>query len=230
MRVRWLAAGAVWALASGMLMGCGLIDSDVLEFDLALPPQMFQYDTSRAGLPTSGTLPTVPCTSDAMCQVVARNATPNPMACGTTGSCEARIDIQSTVPYDLKNQSDFAALNDRPIVDVTVSKIEYELVEDTLTFATPPIGLYVAAQGVTEPGLGMKFGVIEAVAVGTKPGRYAVKIDAAGKKVLADTFKNWKTPFNLLVKTETPAVFKAGDEVPRGKISVIVHVTATASP
>ena len=63
MRFRWLAAGAVWALASGMLMGCGLIDSDVLEFDLALPPQMFQYDTSRAGLPTSGTLPTVPCLS-----------------------------------------------------------------------------------------------------------------------------------------------------------------------
>jgi len=229
MSLRWLAAGALACMTLGQA-GCGLISDDVLGFDVALPPQQFGFDTAKAGLPMSGTLPTVPCTQTSMCAQVARNANPNPMACGTQGSCEARIDITATVPYDLKSQQDFAAIEDRPVVSVSLNKIEYELVEDSLTFATPAIGLYLAAQGVTDPGLAMKFGTIDPIPPGTRPGIYMVRVDEAGKNVLRQQFKNWKTPFNILVKTETPAVFKAGDEVPRGKISVIVKVIGTISP
>jgi hypothetical protein len=221
---------AAAVLACGALVGCGLVSSDVFDFTLAFPKQEFAVNTASWGLPTTGKVPTVPCTMTSQCQSLARNATPNPMVCGSGGTCEAHVDITATVPYDLKSSNEFSQVNDKPLVTVRIDKIEYEVKEDTLTFATPPVGLYIAPANITDPAQAMQFGTIPAIAMGTKPGIYEVMISATGKQVIADTVKNYKVPFNILVKTASPMVFKAGDDVPQGALHVVVEVSAVASP
>ena len=225
-------AAAVFACGAAIAVagGCGLISSNVFDFNLAFPKQEFAVNTASWGLPATGNVPTAPCTMTSQCQVLTRNVTPNPMVCGGSGSCEAHVDITATVPYNLSTSNEFAQVASKPLVTVRIDKIQYEVVEDTLTFATTPVNLYIATANVTDPASAMQFASIPALAVGTKPGVYDVKLTAMGEQIIMDTVKNYKVPFNILVKTAEPIVFKGGDPVPQGSLHVIVEVTAVASP
>lgn len=216
--------------------GCGLISSDVTNFDLTLPDKNFTIDATGwnvnqqaadALLSTNcSSQPTV-CASAAMqaCQMGCSGS------CNTqTHTCDLSMDVSLYRPIDLVTEKpELKSINDEPVIKVTIDSVTYEVTANTLNVATPEMKVYVAPMSVMNPKdpQAKEIGVIAPVAAGqTTTSPQNIAFNATGKADLVNIMSTFKTPFNVLVGSTI--VVKMGTPVPSGKLDAVVHIKAHA--
>jgi hypothetical protein len=214
--------------------GCGLISSDITDFDLKFPKKDFTVDTAQWMLSSSvtmgGTFPSVPC-PPADCASAASmfcNAGACTADCSTSATCTAHVGISIFQPFDLAHEeSDLATINAQHGISVTVTAITFEISENTLNVATPQLEVFMAPMAVTSPTdpMAKQIGTILPIQPGFT-GTGQVDISATGKATMEEFIGNYKTPFNIIVAGT--ADIHAGDPVPMGMMKGAVTVAAHA--
>src|ERR1051325_2305491 len=113
-------------LGFSLVAGCGLISSDVTNFDLMLPDKKFTIDASGWTVDTTktpfsnGTLASVPCSTSTVCSSAVAQVCPSDCS-GTcdpaASSCVLSLDVSRSLKVDLINeQPDLKTINDQPVI------------------------------------------------------------------------------------------------------------------
>lgn len=220
---------------------CGLIDSDVTNFDLTLPDKAFSVDASGWDVDqqaadvflgmSCGSAPSI--CSSAATQACPMNCTGT---CGTGSTCELELNVSAYKGIDLVTEKpELSTINDRPVIKVAIDSVRYHVPSNTLNVATPELGVYVAPITVMDPKdpMAKKIGVVESVPAGATVAARDMTFTPAGKQLLVDTMSTFKTPFNVIVGTgagpdDPKLVVKAGDPVPMGKLDAVIQIKAHA--
>jgi len=227
----------VAALASTLALGsCGLISSDITNFDLALPDKTFTIDAKNWSLQGADDL------LDHMCQ-----APPQPDQCAalaaagcaegscigqcnpTSLTCDLTLFISLYVPVDLLTEKpELQTIEDQPVIDVTIDSINYTVVDNTLNTDTPELKVYAAPSTVTKAGdpLAREIGTVPAIAAGQTLASTAIVLSSTGRATLAEFMGDFKTPFNIVVGSAL--LVQQGDQVPAGRLVLKVNVKAHA--
>lgn len=219
--------------------GCGLISSDVTNFDLTLPDKTFSVDASGWNVNQSaadmflkmdcGSAPTI-------CSSAATQACP--MNCSgacstTTNKCELELNVSAYKSIDLvMEKPELSQINDKPVIKVTIDSITYSVAANTLNVATPEMGVYVAPLTIMDPKdpMAKQIGIIASVPAGATVAPTDMTYTDTGKQTLVDTMSTYKNPFNVIVGTskDNPIVITAGQMVPTGKLDAVIQITAHA--
>jgi hypothetical protein len=211
---------------------CGLISSDVTQFELRLPKKDFKIDSADWMLSVTGNLPAIDCQPIDCETAVAELCA----GAGCSGTCDAMNHCMATVAVSLVQDFNLSteapelqAIADQPILDVTVKTIAFEVTENSLNVATPPLFVYLAPQGVMDPKntMATAIGSVASVAPG-KTGTVNLELTAAGETAMESYMSNWKAPFNVIVAGDI--AISAGQAVPTGKLVGAVTATAFVSP
>lgn len=221
------------ALMAVVVAGCGLVDPDITDFDLRVPPKEVTVDSQQWELTDADTMPDVPCSD---MEAVCSNGVDE--YCGNEGVCYGSCDGQScrvTIlvslwnEVDLKNEvPELMEIDEKPLASVTVERIFYSVTENTFNIEAPELTVHVAPQGIMEPGdpQAEQIGTIAPIAAGETFAERDVEIDEEGRAILRSYMKDYTTPFNLLVGTTIE--LEAGDPIPMGKLVATVEVDAHA--
>lgn len=216
--------------------GCGLISSDVTDFDLTLPDKTFTIDSGAWDVDaTKGPqLLSMNCASmPTVCDAAAQQACSN----GCSGTCDA--DTQTcdmSLPFSLFNKVDLVmekpelkTINSEPVIKVTIDSVTYEVSSNTLNVDTPDMTIFVAPATVMDPTdpMATPIGTLAGVKAGeTTDAPQNLEFTDAGKQDLIDIMSTFRTPFNIIVASTL--TLKDGDQVPQGKLDAVVHITAHA--
>src|SRR5690606_8935218 len=154
---------------------CGLIDSDVTNFDLTLPDKAFSVDASgwQVDEQAADTFLSMSCGSAPMiCSSAATQACPMNCegSCSETSSmCELELNVAAYKGIDLvMEKPELNQINDKPVIKVAIDSITYAVTANTLSVATPEMGVYVAPITVMDPKdpMATQIGVIPEVPAG----------------------------------------------------------------
>lgn len=227
-------AGLALGLGLAVMGGCGLIDSDVTHFDLALPDKQFTIDAANWGLSNPEQLMSAQCTtSPDPCPALAQQACREGQCVGAcnadTRTCDLTLFVSLYQGIDLVNEKpELQSINDEPIIDVTIDAINYEVTANTLNVATPEMGVWAAPSTVMVPGDpgSKRVGTVPSVPAGATLPRTAMVFDPDGKANLASFMGSFKTPFNVVVGSAI--TLHQGDPVPQGAATVKVSISAHA--
>lgn len=232
--------------------GCGLVNSNTLSYEYAFDPQQF---TEKLGDEKfNGTLPMQPCDPTAavdqcsQLQAALPTGSPAKISCDTTTRmCAAFVDAVLPYPVDLSQaMSPLPA----PVVQygvdhVSIEKIAYWVMTNTVNVDLPPIDLYVAASAAkdqNDPSAKLVGTVAKLPARSTACADPAdskgdpasagaavcdVKLDDAGQTALATFVKNYKTPFQFIAHAKLVA--HGGEPIPTGTIAFSVRPTVSFS-
>ena len=221
-----------------LVPACGLIDSDVSNFNLDLPDKAFSVDASgwQVNQQAADTFLNMSCSSSPMiCSSAATQACPMNCSgsCGPASKCELELNISAYKPIDLvMEKPELNSINDKPVIKVTIDSVAYSVTSNTLNVATPEMGVYVAPITVMDPKdpMAKQVGIIASVPAGATVATRDMTYTADGKQVLIDTMSTYKNPFNVIVGTsvDNPIVIKAGDSVPMGKLDAVIQIRAHA--
>jgi hypothetical protein len=231
----WAAVVPVALMVAGTA-GCGLISSDVTNFDLTLPDKSFTIDAASwqvNGSDAQALLATSCAQAPSSCMTAAAQACQSgcSAACdSSTQTCDLSLDAQLFQTVNLEQEKpELSTINSEPVIHVTIDSVTYTVPTNTLNVATPPINIYVAPATVMDPNNAM------AQLVGTLPGQPAgvttsmpqtLMFTDAGKMDLINVMSTYKTPFNIIASSTL--VVKNGDPVPMGKLEADVHIAAHA--
>jgi hypothetical protein len=221
-------------LALSGLAGCGLISSDVTNFDLTLPDKKFTIDTGSWQIDqTAANLYLIQaCTTSSTCssQVQLACKTGCTGSCSTTHTCDLSLDVSLSQPVDLvMEKPELKSINDEPVIKVAIDSVTYEVKTNTLNVDTPEVTIYVAPTSVLKPSDSMAkaIGTIPPVPAGqvtTSP--QPIMFTSTGKADLVNIMSTFKTPFNVLAGASI--LVSAGDPVPMGKLDAVVHIKGHA--
>ena len=230
-------------LRSGLLVaalaastGCGLISSDITNFDLTLPEKEFSIDTAnwQVDEQQAMTLLETDCSgAPTLCNQAALAACEMDCtaSCNTgTNTCDLSLDVGLYKMVDLLNDKpELKSIDDQPIISVTVDSLRYEVVANTLNVDTPAIDLYVAPMSIMEPSdpAAKKIGTIAPVPAGTTVAAMDVVFTDDGKAELVKIMSTFKTPFNVLVGSNL--VIRSGQEIPTGRLDAVIRIKGHAS-
>jgi hypothetical protein len=216
--------------------GCGLISSDVTNFDLALPAKRFtidmggwQVDTSAADeyLMRSCSDSNPALCNNAVQQVCTMNCSG---VCSADNTCQLSLDISGRQPVDLVSEKpELKSINDEPVIKVMLDSVTYDITTNTLNIDTPEITLYVAPTSVVRSNdpLAKAIGTIPAIPAGTTTtSSQSIKFTPTGRADLVAAMSSFKTPFNVLVGSSI--VVTASQPVPTGKIDAVVYIRGHA--
>ena len=224
------------ALVIALSTGCGLISSDVTDFDLTLPDKKFTIDSASwevSDQEAQAILSTDCSSAPTVCNSAAQQACP--MNCTgecntTTQTCDLFLEVSLHQAIDLKSEaSELQSLNDEPVIKVTIDSVTWEITTNTLNVATPPMTVYVAPMSVMDPSdpQARPIGTIDMVDAGTTTaGPQQIAFTSTGKADLVTMMNTYKTPFNVVVGSTL--VVRAGQPVPAGKLEAVVHIKAHA--
>lgn len=216
--------------------GCGLISSDVTNFDLTLPDKTFTIDATswQVDQAQAAALLGTNCSSaPAVCSAAATQACQ--MGCSgscnaTTHTCDLSLDVSLYRPIDLVTEKpELKSINDEPVIKVAIDSVTYEVTANTLNVPTPEMTIYVAPMSVMNPKdpQAKAIGTIAAVPAGkTTTMPQDIVFNATGKAELINIMSTFKTPFNVIVGSTL--VVTAGTPVPTGKLDAVVHIKAHA--
>ncbi len=214
--------------------GCGLISSDVTNFNLDLPDKKFSIDTASWNVDQqmADAVLATPCSSTTQCQTAAEAACAMDCSgvCNPTSHCTINLDVglHTTVNL-LMEKPDLQAINDRPVIEVTVDGMQYLVDQNTLNVDTPEIAVYVAPMSVMDPGdpEAHQIGTIPPVPAGTTiTSPMNMVFTADGKQQLVTVMNNFKTPFNIIVGSTLSMT--AGTPIPSGRLDATIRVRAHA--
>lgn len=220
--------------ASLALAGCGLIDPDITNFDLALPDKTFTVDADNWSLQNADQLINQQCTTNPdPCAAAAAQAcaegTCIAQCNATTLTCDLTLFISLHRPVNLLDEKpELQTIEDEPIIDVTIDAITYTVQENTLNTATPEIKVYAAPSTVTRAGdpQAREIGAVPPIPAATTQPSTALELSAAGRTNLSSFMGDFKTPFNIVVGSSI--LVQQGDQVPAGRMVVNVNVKAHA--
>jgi hypothetical protein len=233
-------------LVVSALSGCGLISSDVTNFNLDLPDKTFSVDTARWNVSQQAADAYLKTTCDPQQPPpnVCNSAASNACAMGCTGSCapdnhcELTLQVSAHQSVDLLTEKpELKTINDEPIIKVTIDSVQYAVTANTLDIATPEMRIYVAPMAVMDPNdpMAKQVGSVGPVQPGETvslrditftDGTDAVGDDQRGRQNLIDVMSNYKNPFNVLIGAKL--VVQMGDTVPSGKLDALIHIKAHA--
>ncbi|MCB9563841.1 MAG: hypothetical protein H6708_25890 [Kofleriaceae bacterium] len=222
--------GALWLGGAG----CGLVSSDIDDFDLSIEEKSFTIDTSQWGLTDVDTFVNTDCSATpGVCATAAQQACTDGNCFGscstTTNTCELHVVVALWDMVVLtEEQPELQTIDDSPLVGVTIDTIEYAVAENSLNVATPPFTLYVSPSTIMSPGdpEAEAVGTIAPVDARTLLPLTPVDITDAGRASLTDYMTNFSTPFNIIVGADL--YIRQGDTVPQGRMSAKVKVAAHA--
>lgn len=216
--------------------GCGLISSDITNFDLTLPEKEFSIDTANwqvDGEQAMALLET-PCNSmPAACGQAAQAACEMDCSatCNTsTNTCDLSLDVGLYKMVDLlADKPELKSIDDQPVISVKVDSVTYEVVANSLNVDTPAIELYVAPVSVMETTSpeARHIGTIEPVAAATTVAARNVMFTADGKAELVKIMSTFKTPFNVLVGSRI--LVQSGQQIPTGRLDAVIRIKGHAS-
>ncbi|HVZ74816.1 MAG TPA: hypothetical protein VHJ20_20680 [Polyangia bacterium] len=236
MKSRALARAAA-ALGLGIIVGaaavgCGLISSDVTAVHYPLPTKTYTFDTASWGVPAGNTTKINCGSADNVLTMTVMDCcnppTPIPKpTCAppkTTFACEANVctykqlvSIVSTV--NLKDVQQLQSATS--IANISLDDLDYNVTMNTLNTAVPPLTLYLAPMGVTDPSdaQAKKFGTVPSIPAGQ------LKMDAVALEPDSDTTfasfaSNLAAPFNIIIATT--ASVPSGSPTPQGSLTVVV--------
>ena len=143
---------ALGLCASAWLAGCGLISSDITEFDLTLPDKNFsinidgwQVDRAKAADYLDVDCASAPPTA---CNAAVQQVCT--MSCSgscsqSTHTCDLSLDVSLAQMVNLvMERPELKSVNDQSVIKVTVDNVTYEVTQNTLNIDTPVITIYVA--------------------------------------------------------------------------------------
>jgi len=237
MRPQYLIAAT--ALLSG-LAGCGLIDPNITKVTFDLPTQSYSVDASTLKLP-AGSTQAVPCGSGQVitdcCNPPAGLGLPMPDCTMTMLACEANAGgmnvCTAVVPVSQGQSMNLGQQVPQlqgavGLGNVSINQISYTVVDNSLNIDLPPVTLYLAPNGVTDPNdpNAKKFGTVPTIAAGSTPmGSVMLESDAAA--TFASFTHTLSTPFELIAATTVHV--PSGTPVPSGKIDMNVTGRLSAS-
>jgi hypothetical protein len=239
--LRLTARLAAAVLGLSLAAGCGLISSDVTDFDLTLPDKKFtidasgwQVNTTSTRLFTNGQLASVPCSSSpTVCNSMVTMVCSSDCSgsCNTaTDSCELSLDVSRPLKVDLlTDRPELKTINDQPVIKVTIDSVTYEVTSNTLNVDTPVVNVYVAPISALKPSdpQAKLIGAIPAIPkMTTTTGPQMLMFTPTGKADLVNIMSTFKTPFNVLVASSL--VVTAGQMLPTGKLDAVVRIKGHA--
>jgi hypothetical protein len=226
----WMCAAIIVA------SGCGLISSDVTNFDLTLPDKKFSIDAASwdvAEADVAALLATSCADSPNVCSSAARQAcrTGCSGVCNaSTQTCDLALDVNIYQTIDLVNEApELKALNDEPVVKVTIDSVTWQITSNTLSVDTPVMTVFVAPASVMDPNDAQTkvIGTIDPIAAGTvTEAPQELTFTATGRADLIAMMSTFKTPFNVLVGSTL--LVTQGDTIPTGKLDAVVKIRAHA--
>ena len=214
-----------WLLLPLVATGCISIDPNAISITYDFAPQQFGRDFGN----TAGNVPDVSCaTNPSACAAVPAQGGAAASCDPGTKKCVVTAELRLVQSINLSQQANFPqeVANSKIIQQVTVDQIRFWTPTNTLSFATPPIDLYVgsqAAQKETDPGV-TKLGTIPVIPKGERTAQQSprqVQLTDAGKSALGLFAKDFRTPFNLIIagKVTVPG----GQPAPGGKVDLFVQ-------
>ena len=227
----------VAALASCLAFGgCGLVDPDITNFDLALPDKTFTVDAKNWSLEGADALITQSCNPPPMpdkCAALATAGCAEGSCIGqcnaTTSTCDLTLFISLYTPVDLLTEKpELQTIQDEPLIDVTIDSITYTVVENTLNVDTPELKVYAAPSTVIRAGdpATREIGTVPPIIAGQTKTATDVVLSPSGRATLADFMGDFKTPFNIVIGSNL--LVQQGDQIPTGRLVVRVNVKAHA--
>jgi hypothetical protein len=225
----------VTAAVIGAGSGCGLISSDVTNFDLTLPEKQFTIDADGWQLDAKqaeALLSTSCAGAPEVCATAAEQACQDGCSgsCSdTTQQCELALAVSLYRSIDLLNERpELKAIDDEPLIKVTIDSITYEITSNTLNFDTPALTVYVAPTSVMDPAdpQATPIGTIEPVPAGILVTPKDLTFTATGRADLIAAMNNFRSPFNIIVGSTL--VVDGDSPVPAGKLDAVVRIRAHA--
>jgi hypothetical protein len=223
-------------LAALATSGCGLISSDVTNFDLAAFDKSFTIDADnrwQVDEQMADALQGMLCSDDSECAAAATAACPM----GCTGTCDANsyrcalgLEVSLFQAIDVAmERPELASINDEPVIKVSIDYSTYEVTSNTLNVETPAMKVYVAPMSVMNPKdpQAKEIGELPPIPAGTpvvEP--QELTFTPTGRADLVATMNNYKVPFNLIIGTTLTV--NAGEPMPTGKLDAIVHIKVHA--
>lgn len=223
-------------LSMVLAAACGLISSDIASISFALPPKTYSFDTAKAGwnLPPAN-VPSVPCTDDATCCSVATLASidcSRVICDGGSGTCALKVTVEAP-PQTINLKKEAKGLerfDGQTVIDVTISKIAFDVPVNTLNVDLPPVELFVAPEGTTSTAdpLAVRFGTVPSIPSQLPVTDGSVALDKAGQDAFVGFAHNFGTPFVFLARSTV--VVPGGTPLPSGALEITVKGQLSAKP
>jgi hypothetical protein len=213
--------------------GCGLISSDVTNFNLDLPEKKFSVDTASWNVDQQMAMAVLntSCSMSSQCMQAAEAACA--MDCSGTCNMQSRCSINLDVGLHtsvnlLMEKPELQSINDKSVIDVTIDDLTYVVEANTLNVPTPEMKIYVAPVTVMDPKdpMAKQIGTIPAVEAGMTTPSAKMMFTAMGRENLTATMGNFKTPFNIIVGSTL--TMSSGMPVPTGRLDATIKVRAHA--
>ena len=222
------------ALLAAASAGCGLISSDVADFDLTLPDKSFSIDTSgwQIDETQAEALLGLNCSAaPSVCNTAAQMACEMNCSgmCNASQRCELQLDVSLYKSINLIDEKpELRSINDQPVIKVTIDSVNYEVTSNTLNVPTPELTMYVAPMSVMDPKSpdAMEIGTIPGVAARATVPSTPVMFNDVGKARLVSMMSTYKTPFNVIVGSSLTVT--SGQMIPQGKLDAVVRIRAHA--
>jgi len=188
--------------------GCGLISSDVSDFDLTLPDKSFTIDATSWQIDpvmTTAMLAMSCSAAPSLCDTAAQKACA--MGCSgtcsmSTETCDLKLAVSLYQPVNLlMEKPDLKTITDQSVLKVSIDNVTYEVTSNSLNVATVQAGA-------------------------TTSGPQPISFTDTGKADLQAIMATFKTPFNVIVGSTLEVT--SGDPVPMGKLDAVVHIVAHA--
>ena len=228
----------VGVTAAILLAGCGLVDSNITNFDLYIKDKMFTVDTSQWQLQgvdqyTSASCTPPPGTDQCAAALQASNACKPGQCIGScdpsTNTCKLQILLSLWQTVDMSTDNpEINTVASEPVVTVTIDSIAYQVIENTLNVPTPEMTVYAAPSTIMSPGdpEAKPVGMIPPVPANQLVGETTVMMTPDGTTNLAGYMGDYMTPFNIIVGSEIDVGM--GETVPAGRLTAVVRVKAHA--
>jgi hypothetical protein len=221
-------------LLCAALTGCGLISSDVADFDLTLPDKSFSIDTAgwdidqtQAQLLLGQSCAAAPTVCNQLAQMACDMNCSG--MCNASRQCELQLDVSLYKTVNLVDEKpELRTINDKPVIKVTIDAVTYEVTSNTLNVPTPELTMYVAPTSVMDPKSpeAVAIGTIPAVDAGATVANAPVLFNETGKAKLVSVMSTYKTPFNVIVGSTLTV--SQGQMVPQGKLDAVIRIRAHA--
>lgn len=225
--------GAAAVCLGAIVLGCGLIDPNILDIDIRLQRQVYSQDFGRS----TGKVPVVPCSGQAdTCQQVSSlvQGVPARGVCDPQSMrCQAEASVTLSYQVNLSQDQAFqSSVAGRAVQLVRAAELGYSLPVNTLTFDIPEIEIYIGPQDAknkTDPGV-VLIGKVGPFARGqtisdSSPMSLAIADGSPARSQLEQNIKNPKAPFVFLIHA-LPRI-SGGDDVPAGRMELHVFPKIT---
>lgn len=216
--------------------GCGLISSDVTNFDLTLPPKNFTIDMGRWQVDSIAAdqyfMRSCSASNPTFCNTAVQQACTMDCSgsCGESNTCELSLDINLRQPVDLvMEKPELRSIDDEPIIKVTIDSVTYEVTTNTLNVDTPELAIYVAPISAlaSDDPQAKQIGSIPPIAAGeVTSGQQSLRFTTAGRAELINLMSSFKTPFNVIIGSAL--VVTASQPWPTGKLDAVVRIKGHA--